>query len=296
MSIEKLREVINKNKSPSEQQVSDIKLILSCSVMKNRQDAKNIISKRTRELIKNTGRGFDLTDAILKLKNLSGFDLRYAIFEDTILSKSNLSDCNLEGSIFNPGSYHRVNFKNSNLSSSNLHSTAFHVCDFSATNLNNLTDATYSKYHGCEMKKSTWHSSNLESAVFEQCDLEEANFENAFLADACFESSNLEKAILSRIKAARVKFGNCTLKESIFNSSYLYNSTFEGTAKNIMDISGADFTNAVLTRSKLFANFKNSNFHNVLLVNSRIDLCNFVEAKFKGVTISEGTSARKIQT
>jgi uncharacterized protein YjbI with pentapeptide repeats len=295
MSLEKIKERLNKNKSTQEQKRNNIELLLNCAIMENREWAKNIITIRTQELINNTGRGFDLTDAILKLKNLSGFDLRYSIFEDTILSKANLSDCDLRGSLFNSGSYHRVSFRNSDLSSSNLHSVAFHVCDFSNSNLDDLTDATYSKYHGCEMQGSTWRSSNLESAVFEQCNLSESNFDRALLSDANFESSDLEKSILTKIKAARVKFSNCVLKRSNFNSAYLYNSTLEGSAKNIMDLSEADFTDTVLTRAKLFANLKNSIFENSLLINSRLDLCNFIDTQLKGVIISDGTTARKIQ-
>ncbi len=278
-----------------EQKRKDIELLLECSNMKDRKMAQKKISERTSQLIEKTGWGFDLTDVNLKSISLSGFDLRKSIFEDTILSRADLSNCDLRGSLFNPGSYHRVNFTGSKLSCSILHSVVFHVCDFSDCKLNKLIDATYCVFHGCNMIESTWKASNLVSAVFQQCDLSRSNFKNACLTDSSFDSSNLQESTLKRIKAGGVKLCNCVLKNCDFRWAYLYNATIEGNAKNIMDLSGSNFTDAVLTRAKLFGNLKKSIFNSTLLINSRLDLCNFIDTQFKGAIISERTTTRKIE-
>jgi len=85
---------------------------------------------------------------------------------------------------------------------------------------------------------------------FTNADLEAADFSNSDLRGAVFNGSNLAKA---NLRGANFSFGiayiadfqGADLRDAIFEDAMMLRSNFEG-----VDITGADFTNAVLDKAQ----------------------------------------------
>lgn len=285
----------------------------------DRSDACRAISDRTEQLIRLTGKGFDLSGMDLSNANLRGLNLRKAVLNQTQLYGADLSEANLsEVTMICPG-LERTKFMGADLSGGYMHALAAQVCDFTNANLSNIVDGTGSLFHGSKMIGVDLRNSVLGGSTFYQCHLDGADFENADLQGVTFNECYLDhtqftNASISQLTVTKTHIKNVSLTsasghgvvfqrlstcddldltgahlpfvrfDQVVGNIKAHNLYGYGADFNASLLSGSDFTGADMSYSRWIAcNIERISMHEAVLENVSMHACRGSDSNLTGV-------------
>lgn len=255
------------------------------------------VSALTRGLIEATGRGLVLDEADLSGLDLSGFDLRQAVFNRAILHGTNFASANLSGAMLICPGTERTCFREANLYGTYIHAFAAQVCDFRGANLGAIVDGTGSLFHGCDMEEAVFDHAMLAGSMFYQCSLRSASarcvslqgcsfvecaadrlvLAGAGLDQVVFNKSSLDHASLAGARGEGVSLVRCTisggldLSHAALPALRILRCRIDGLDARSLDASDADFT---------LCDFTAATFAKARLVRARFSTAGLLGADF----------------
>jgi uncharacterized protein YjbI with pentapeptide repeats len=177
------------------------------------------ISGWTSELLKQSGRGIDLSTADISNMSLKGLDLRGAMLSRSMMYGTHLDRADLSGASLSCPAMEKTSFRGAILRGMYFHASAAQVCDFTGADLSNVLDGTGTLFHGCRFVDASFNYSALAGATFYQCDLRGTTWQSAVLQGATFNECILDGASFSRANLEHVTISRCHLDSVSFEGA-----------------------------------------------------------------------------
>ena len=209
--------------------------------------------------------------------DLTGCDLRLAIFDAADLCRSLLVSADMEGM-----SIRRANLSNSDLAGTNFHMIAKNavMCNLSATTLRAY------ELSGIDFERADLSRVDLSHATLVDCKLTRVNLRQANLSHCVMRNVDLHHATMTNCKCDHMTLESCnlsfaTVDDSTMNSSKLDNCILDAAVLHrvqMLDVEtsecsfkGVDFSLSDLTRSQ----FEKGAFQDTCFDSGTLFNCNF---------------------
>ena len=223
----------------------------------------------------------DFTKVVLKNKDFSNQNFKFASFKDSTLENINFSNTNLVGANFENVKIINTNFANSNLDSAIFTNTDLKNANFSKSSM------ISSNFQNVILEETNFENSNLERSVFDNLVIDEGNFQNSNLIKSKFSKTTLEFADFNGADLTFANFNDVMAGNTDFKFTKLYKTKFFESNLNNSDFSKSDNYYSEFRNSDLKnANFQNARLSHVNFLNSDLTDSNFlnifpIESKFE---------------
>ncbi len=227
----------------------------------------------------------DLSNLNLSWRDLQGFDLVKANFENTNLTFANLQVDHLDPkypfvpAIFGLASNMGLsfaNFKNASLESANLKNTNLQYSNLENANLSKINLENACLIYA-NIQNANFKNANLKNADLRSVKAEGANFE-----DADCEAMNLSTFIRSEnqnfpgILFQKCNFQGANLRRIIIQNGFIKNQDLQNFDFSHANFKGTDFSSTNLQSANLeLANLQQAILHDTNLQNANLELVNF---------------------
>jgi uncharacterized protein YjbI with pentapeptide repeats len=181
-------------------ETSDIEAVVACSELADRTEAQRRVRCLTEHALAKTGRGLDLTQGELSGRDLSGFDLRYAILNRASLYGAVLVGADLSGCSLVCAGMERTDLSGAVLRGAYVHALAAQASTFVGADLSGLVDATGALFHGCDLSGAVLDDAELAGTTFYQCGLSGAKARSADLCGVVFNECRMGGADLAQTR------------------------------------------------------------------------------------------------
>ena len=228
------------------------------------------------------GMNFQL-NGVFKTKNnlpkldLSGADLRAAVFNEAELQEAILIKADLRGANLSKAKLQKANLKEAALDKANLEEANLEEAKLAKAQLN------YARLIKTKLQKADLKEANLERADLEEADLEYANLQEASLYLAKLQEVSLLFAKLQKASLSCANLQQTKLQYADLQQTNLQQTNLQQASLLYANLQQADLQQANLQKARLFhADLQKADLKGVDLKNADLENANLQGTNLKG--------------